>query len=78
MPKEEKEYWKKLQQESDDLDAKILAARERTSPIEAPNYANKIKPKEAPEFNFPKSQSFTLPNGLKVLYHNRPKLPVLL
>ena len=79
IPDREKDLWKELQKESDQLDAKILFARERTSPIEPASYAQKIHPKEAAIFDFPKAQSLTLKNGMKVLYYhtkNTPKIDV--
>ena len=52
------------------MDAKILSARIRASPLEGPNYVNKIKIKPAGTFNFPKSTNYTLSNGIKVFQYN--------
>lgn len=71
----DKKEWVKLQKESDEYDVKFLAARPRNTPIEPPQYAKKIKPKEATYFNFPKASSFSLNNGLKVLYYDNPSTP---
>lgn len=75
LPAREREVWKELQKQSDELDAKILAMRERLTPIESPSYANTVEPREASKFDFPKSTSFVLSNGLKVLYYNSKNTP---
>jgi zinc protease len=71
----DKKEWTKMQKESDEYDVKFLEARPRNTPIEAPLYAKKIKPKEATFFDFPKPSTLTLSNGLKVLYYNNPSTP---
>lgn len=75
LDQEDKKEWTKLQKESDEYDVTFLAARERTTPIEEPSYIKNIKVKEAERFNFPKYQTLTLSNGLKVLYYNNPNTP---
>lgn len=75
LSEQDKKEWTKLQKESDEYDVKFLAARERTTPIEAPLYIKNIKVKEAQRFDFPKYQTLTLSNGLKVLYYNNPNTP---
>ena len=72
---QDKKEWTKMQKESDEYDVKFLAARPRSTQIEAPLYAKKIKPKEATFFDFPKASNLTLSNGLKVLYYNNPSTP---
>lgn len=71
----DKKEWTRMQKESDEYDVKFLEARPRNTPIESPLYAKKIKPKEATFFDFPKASTFTLSNGLKVLYYNNPSTP---
>lgn len=71
----EQDFWKKVQEESDALDSKILANHPRITPIEKPKYAPKIHPAHAAQFNYPKPQTFTLANGLKVLYYQNPNTP---
>ncbi|MFI5333372.1 MAG: M16 family metallopeptidase [Candidatus Babeliales bacterium] len=81
LPESEQDAWKKLQHESDELDTKILSARVRTTPLEAPHYAHKIKPHAAGTFNFPKAQTATLSNGMKVMYYdndNTKKIDVII
>ncbi len=81
LPTKEKQEWLKLQALSDKEDERILSARERTLPVQPPSYASQIQLKESGVFNFPKAQSFTLPNGLKVLYSTNtltPKINIIL
>ena len=81
LPEQEKKQWAILQKESDEEDQQILAARERTTPVEPPVYAKTIQPKEPKYFDFPKPQIEYFSNGLKVLYHhnaNTPKVNIIL
>lgn len=72
---EDKKSWLDLQKESDKLDQRILSNRTRTSPIEEPSYAKKIKVKDSEKFDFQKPETFTLKNGLKVLFYDNPSTP---
>ena len=81
LNKQGKEKWIELQKASDQYDAEFLAKRVRTTPIEPPLYAKKIKVKEAAIFDFPKYQTMMLSNGLKVLYYDNnstPKINIIL
>lgn len=81
LSEEDKKEWASMQKESDEYDVKFLAARPRTSPIEPPSYAKKIKVNEATHFDFPKYQTMMLDNGVKVLYYdnnNTPKIDLIL
>ena len=71
----DKKEWLSMQKESDEYDTKFLAARKRTTPIESPLYAKKIKVKEATHFDFPKYKTMMLYNGMKVLYYDNPNTP---
>ena len=75
LSQEDKQEWVEMQKQSDAYDVKFLAARPRTSPIEQPLYAKKIKVKDAGFFDFPKSQTLQLKNGIKVLYYNNANTP---
>ena len=75
LNEEEKNDWAELQKKSDAYDTKFLEARKRSTPIEPPLYAKKIKVQEATHFDFPKYETFTLSNGIKVLYYNNPSTP---
>ena len=70
LPAAERKEWEILQQESDKTDEFILSSHSRTTPVEPPCYAKTVKPGQRNVFNFPKAQSSTLSNGMKVLYHN--------
>jgi zinc protease len=75
LSEEDKKEWVEMQKQSDAYDVKFLAARPRTSPIEQPLYAKKIKVKDAGFFDFPKYQTLHLKNGIKVLYYNNANTP---
>ncbi len=75
MPDSEKAEWLKLQQASDEEDARILTSRERKTPIEKSSAASQIKVFEPAPFNFAKPKTFMLSNGLKVLYHENEATP---
>ena len=79
IAQQEKPFWLELQQNSDQEDKRILHARERHSPIEAPIYASQVKVMAPGKFDFPKPATVSLPNGMKVLYavnRNTPKVNV--
>jgi len=75
LPEEERAAWKKIQEESDAEDKRILNARTRTSGIEEPSYAKKIEAAEQDEFHYPKPETFMLNNGTKILYHHTDVTP---
>jgi len=81
LPEIEKEKWKKLQEESDALDTKILSARVRTTSVEEPKHVHEIQMEEPGVFNFPKPQTFTTSNGSKIFYahnDNTPKINLVI
>jgi zinc protease len=75
LPEQERAEWKRIQDESDDEDRRILTARARTSPVEQPSHAQNIIAAEQEEFNYPKPETFMLGNGAKVLYLNTDTTP---
>ena len=75
LSEEDKKEWLLMQKESDEYDTKFLEARKRSTPIESPSYAKKIKIKEATHFDFPKYKTIMLSNGMKVLYYDNPNTP---
>jgi len=80
LPATELPIWQTVQEESDEEDNRILAARPRNTEVEPPSYALTVKPQSAIPFNFPKATTWTLANGLKVfVYHNAitPKIDVI-
>ncbi len=81
LPESEKPEWAVLQEESDTEDQEILEARIRTTEVEPASYAHTIKVQKPTLFAFPKPQTCTLSNGLKVLYHDNdttPKINIVL
>lgn len=81
LPESEKAEWAVLQEESDNEDEEILAARKRSTDVEAPVYAKTVEIQKTTHFEFPKPQATILSNGLKVLYHHNdmtPKINILL
>jgi len=75
LPEQEKAEWKKLQEESDEQDKRILSARKRDTAIEPASYANTISVKDPTHFSYPKAQTIILKNGLKILYHQNESTP---
>lgn len=76
IPEQEKKFWIKQQELADEEDQKIVSRIKRESlTIEPPLFANNIEARPQPNFKFPKAKSFTLNNGLKVLYYHSPFVP---
>ncbi len=81
LPEQEKQTWEELQKESDALDERILKNRVREEPVEAPLYAKSVVVKEAEQFDYPKADTTTLANGIKVFSYqndNTPKIDLIL
>lgn len=81
LPEQEREAWAQLQKASDEEDNRILAARKRDEPVEQPVYAKTVAVKDPELFDYPKAETFVLPNGLKVLSYandNTPKIDLIL
>lgn len=81
LPESEKSKWALLQEESDREDEAILVKRVRSTEVEPAVYAKTIDIKLPTEFHFPKPETITLSNGLKVLYHYNgmtPKINIVL
>lgn len=74
LPEDKKTTWQKLKEKSEEMDKLILDKHQRTAPLEAPKFINKVKNPEKLEFVFPKpDKDITLENGLNVLiYKNQP------
>lgn len=71
----EKEHWAGLQQESDEEDARILAARTRTTEVEPARQAKNVVIHKAKPFMFPKSEKTVLKNGMKLFSYNNTTVP---
>lgn len=78
LPENKKALWQSAKDQSDALDAKILGAHVRTSPLEEPIFVHKL-PAPAPlTFDFPKpARVTTLDNGLKIIFYENHELPVI-
>lgn len=77
LQEHDKDLWRKAQQESDQLDARILSNIKRENAIAPGVHVNTIEPSAPQSFNFPQAQSYTLPNGLTVLYYHNPNVATI-
>ncbi len=75
IPDSEKVAWAALQKESDLEDQRILSARDRKEPVEAPSHVKNIKVKKPQPFNFPKPSITVFDNGLKLFSYNNSNIP---
>ena len=75
LPEDEKAKSKALQEASDALDAKILAAKKRSTAVEDGKYAHQITPPAPVDFAYPKPTELTLDNGMQVLYYHNAHVP---
>ncbi len=72
---EDRDYWLKLQEISDQEDERVLAGRVRTEGVEGARCAADIQAQPPKPFTFPRAQTLYLDNGLKVLYYHTSSLP---
>lgn len=77
LPDQEKEEWDLIRQQETERDAQVLAERIRVSSIEEGRYVHSLKEYTTPELDVPIAQKKILPNGLKVIYHHNPSLPII-
>jgi len=75
LSEKDKSIWLALQEKSDAEDERILSQVERAEKVEEGSVVHSIPVQKAPLFNFPKPESFTLANGLTVLYYHNPNIP---
>jgi len=75
MPASEKATWAALQARADAEDEQILSGRTRDSEVEPASYALGIEALQPKPFDFPKAQTFTLSNGIKVFAYDNPNTP---
>ncbi|KIX85391.1 insulinase family protein [Vermiphilus pyriformis] len=73
----DKDAWKKIQSASDQEDARILGARQRTEPVEPARYALTVHPGQPKKFAFPKAESVDMDNGMKLLYFDNKNTPTI-
>jgi len=69
---EKQAQWVKAQAEEEHQDSILMAAKERSTPIEEGKYVNKVICTSSTDFVYPRAESLTLSNGLKVLYYASP------
>jgi zinc protease len=75
LKEDDKKYWLKVQEISDEEDARILAGKIRHAEVEEGKCVHSIEVYSPKPFDFPKSHTTHLSNGLKVLHYGNPQLP---
>lgn len=75
LNEQDKHLWLEFQQKSDEHDNKVLSQIARETTIEQGVQVHNVPIQESITFCFPKPQSFTLANGLTVLYYHNPNIP---
>ena len=75
MQDKDKAYWETLQARSDEEDKKVLEGRTRTDCLECGSLVEAIQPKDPVSFKYPKYETFTLNNGIEVLYAHDERVP---
>lgn len=74
---EEKKAWR-LEQEAEDVkDGEILASRPHKATHEEGKYIHTLVLDKRLDFKYPEPQSYTLSNGLKVLYYHTSQVPTI-
>lgn len=69
---QDRDYYNRLQHQSDELDTQILFGKERCSEIECERYAPTVQVLRYQKKSFPKPNEKILKNGLKVLFYDNP------
>ncbi len=77
ITQQEQKYFDVLQQKSDEMDNKILSAKQRNMVIEGGRFVEKVVPKNPPPFSYPQAKHAKLSNGLTVLHHHDATLPTI-
>ncbi len=72
---EEQSVWKDLQNQSNEEDRMLLQNKARQSEVEQGKYVQLIHAQEPNAITLPKPETYTLSNGLKVLYYHNENLP---
>jgi len=75
LAEKDKQSWKNFQERADKNDELLLAGKERISTLEGLRFANTVVVAEAHDFKFPRYKSFTLSNGLEILYYADKRIP---
>lgn len=77
----ERDAWVRVQEESDALDARVLAKKSREGEVEPGVAVHAIEIQKNPDFKFPRYSLCTLKNDLEILYHqnlNVAKVDIIL
>lgn len=77
LPDDEKSQWLQLQQESDEADARILHGKVRHSDVGPGKYVHQVPVCEPCIPQCPQPKTFTLKNGIKVLYYHTSHIPMV-
>jgi len=77
LHKHDTKHFVRLQEESDELDNKVLGNFRRTLPVEEGKAVNEIALKTPPQFNYPQPTIFKLSNGAEVLFYDDSRTPQL-
>jgi len=72
---EEKNYWIRLQEESDKDDQRILSRKVRESTVECGRKVEDVTVNEVVQFKYPRAQKKMLKNGLTVIWHSTSQTP---
>lgn len=75
LESKDKDLWLNFQKASDQEDAKILSAKVRDLPVQEGVKVHNIHVNKTDKFDFPKYETFTLNNGLEVLFFDNKNLP---
>lgn len=77
VAQQDKDILKQLQEESDELDTKILSGKERETVVEPGKYVDTVTPKRFENKEFPAAETYQLANGLKVLLYQNPSVDLV-
>jgi len=75
LQEDDRDYWEVLQAISDQEDERVLRGKSRTMAVEEGRAVCDIEPKDLINFSYPKAETFTLENGLEVLYYHDDRIP---
>jgi len=77
IPPKHIDYLNRLQQESDDEDAKILSAKQRETVVEDGSYVHTITLNEKQKFDYSKPGSLKLDNGIELIWSHNDSVDIV-
>lgn len=78
LPKDRRRLWENAKRRGEEIEAEILNKHQRRVPIEEPSFANSLPEPASFQFDFPEpTKTFVLKNGLKVIFYQDDKLPIV-